>query len=69
MLIKKFENYQLITEDEDEREGSSEYVPKKVIKWFRNLGVNDYLSAIQDLRSKGYIITEDPADYNDLEGS
>jgi hypothetical protein len=42
-------------------------VPKKVIKWFKHLGIDDYLSAIQDLRSKGYVITEDTADYNDLE--
>lgn len=67
MIIKKFENYHLVTEDQDETDGS-EYVPKKVIKWFKQLGINDYLSAIQDLRSRGYVITEDTADYNDLEG-
>ena len=66
MIIKKFEDYHLVTEDQDETDGS-EYVPKKLIKWFRNLGVNDYLSAIQDLRDSGYQITK----YydNNIEGS
>jgi len=74
MKLKKFDDYQHLNEDENEdfREGDdieNYFVPKKVIKWFRKLGIEDYHSAINDLRSKGYVITKDTADYNDLEGS
>jgi hypothetical protein len=72
MKLKKFNDYQHLNEDEGEDFGQGDdvnkyFVPKKVVKWFTRLGITDYRSAINDLRSKGYVITEDTADYNDLE--
>ena len=60
--IKSFDEYEHLNEDQDEDFGENEVneysVPKKVKKWFKKWGIDDYRAALDDLHKIKYDIVK-----------